>query len=107
MQAIRCGTRAEADGFAARVDAALGYPRCERLAGTLVVQRAVTCPCVSVSAPHASCLFATFTKAKPTPLRSGAFAYPVADAAARAALTAGERARIEEINGERAGTPTR
>jgi hypothetical protein len=96
--------QAAVDALAARVDNALGYPRCERLSGTLqldgapIAVTAPICRCTVASAPHATCVYSTRSEARPVALVSG-WAYPVREskASVMAALTGAEHAQIVTI----------
>lgn len=100
MRAI-VADRAACDALRAKIDAAYGYPRCDRLSGTITAPRgvALSCPCVSATAPDARCRFCTLAETLPERLRDGTFAYPVNESKAEtlSALSAGERASVRTV----------
>ena len=98
MKAIPTADQATADALRAKVDAALGFPRCDRLSGTCVALVPITCPCTKANAPDARCMFATRAQSLPVRTASG-WAYPVDDAKgpALAALSGSERDAVVEV----------
>lgn len=100
MRAI-VADRAACDALRAKIDAAYGYPRCDRLSGTITAPRgvALSCPCVIATAPDARCRFCTLAETLPERLRDGTFAYPVDEAKAEtlSALSAGERSSVRAV----------
>lgn len=102
IAAIRKAARADVDALAAKVDASHGYPRCDRLAGTIAPaegRRPLACPCKDASAPDPTCTFSTRAEARPIELASGEWAYPV-DLAAQetyAALSKSERGAVVDV----------
>jgi hypothetical protein len=101
VRALVVADAATARALAARIDAAHGLPRCERLAGraTFLGGAARTCPCTDVAAPDARCPHAARTELAPTRLRDGSIVVPVREsqAATIAALTAAERLAVVTI----------
>ncbi len=111
---IRCPTRAEADEIAAAQFAGVGGRRCPRLGGTLTRDRVPVraadrsvCPCTIVDAPDAACPHTASAEVEVVDVHPSGYAVGVSPkAAARAALTAGQRARIEAIDArDRRGPP--
>ena len=100
------GTQAACDALRTRVDAALGLPRCERLAGNLTLDGSpilpsdtrLSCPCTRADTPDARCKFATRAESLPIELVSG-WCYPVTESKPEvlAALTAPERAAVVDV----------
>ncbi len=100
---IPAADRTEAEAIAARVDAAYGYPRCERLAGNVTNvgggRHVATCPCTRADQPKTACLLATRAEALPFKRLDRSWALPVREElpVTVAALTAPERARVVTI----------
>ena len=100
--------QAAANNLRDRVDAALGYPRCERLSGTLAldgrpvpVSGVLTCPCTVVTSPDPACPYATRSEAEPVQIAGNPpYAYPVRESKANvmAQLNASERSAIVTID---------
>jgi hypothetical protein len=104
MRAIVEASRAAAQAIRDRVNAANGYPRCERLSGGITQigggRHVDSCPCTVATSPHPACLLATRSDADVHPLKDGSFAIQVQEgkAASFAALSAAEKARIVTVN---------
>jgi hypothetical protein len=102
MRAIKAATQAEADALRSKVDAAYGYPRCDRLSGTIAPaagRRALTCPCRTATAPDSACTFSTRAETLPVELTDRSWAYPVREdeSVTMAALTKSERGRVVDV----------
>lgn len=114
FRGVRCATEAASDDMALRQTTAAGYPRCERLAGTLRLDGVpisasdsrLSCPCVRVNEPDVRCKHATRAEVRSVRLETN-WACPVTESkpACLASLTAPERSAIETIPGsERRGS---
>lgn len=114
LRAIIVPDQPSADALRAKVDAAHGYPRCERLSGTVTfvgggrhvgedARGKPACPCVDAAAPDPRCSFTTRAEAPVLTLNDGTFAYPVNEAKPEtlAALTAQERSRIVTVTDDK------
>jgi len=103
-QGIPTPDKASADAIRAQVDASCGFPRCDRLSGTLVSVVAVTCPCTKPNVPDPRCQFRTDADALPLQTVGG-WAYPVVgDAKTMSGLTPQQRSSIVTLV-ESAATP--
>lgn len=98
------GTRAQVRAAAQRLHAALGLPRCGRLAGVATLDGqpppSDACQCTDVAAPTPSCRFATRRAHPVHRMRVGdatRWAIVMRDARNDARLTAAQRALVSDI----------
>lgn len=98
MKGIPTADQAAALALAAKVDAALGFPRCDRLSGTIVARVPIACPCTRATTPDARCSFSTRTQLDPVQTDT-AWAYPLDDKRADvlAPLSAQEKSAIADV----------
>lgn len=98
MKGIPTSDQAAALALAAKVDASLGFPRCDRLSATIVARVPITCPCTKANAPDARCSFSTRTQLDPIQTDT-AWAYPLDNSKPEilAPLSASEKSAITDV----------